>query len=134
MPLAKEIRTFQLQSPKVLIFSLRVRSISAAILGTVLFSLVSRRFEGFDYCHFAAENHFDYCHFDSDYLSSANFVRFDLIRPAVIADLDLPVPFFLPVASAYPFARLEPFAHHVPAAYGDVLHHYESPSPTPQTA
>ena len=38
MPLAKEIRTFQLQSPKVLIFSLRVRSISAAILGTVLFS------------------------------------------------------------------------------------------------
>ena len=38
MPLAKEIRTFQLQPPKMLIFSLRVRTVSAAVLGTVLFS------------------------------------------------------------------------------------------------
>ena len=38
MPLAKEIPTFQLQPPKILILSLRVRSISAAVLGTVLFS------------------------------------------------------------------------------------------------
>ena len=38
MPLAKEIPTFQLQPPKILIFSLRVRSISATVLGTVLFS------------------------------------------------------------------------------------------------
>lgn len=38
MPLPKEIRTFQLQPAKLLISSLRVRSISAAVLGTVLFS------------------------------------------------------------------------------------------------
>lgn len=38
MPLAKEIPTFPLQPAKILIYSLRVGTIRATILGTVLFS------------------------------------------------------------------------------------------------